>query len=84
MAGYELSCTLGPLDELITKGLNALRECLPGDAELTNQVIDYYAVLITYSVAYKFQFMTKTRIFTWVNTVYVEIFAVRNFYCFHR
>ena len=31
--------TLGPLDELITKGLNALRECLPGDSELTNQVM---------------------------------------------
>ena len=30
---------LGPLDELITKGLNSLRECLPGDAELTNQVM---------------------------------------------
>jgi len=41
--------TLGPLDELITKGLNALRECLPGDAELTNQVttsIDHHTVTI--------------------------------------
>ena len=31
---------LGPLDELITRGLNALRECLPGDAELTSQVMN--------------------------------------------
>ena len=30
----------GPLDELITRGLNALRECLPGDVELTSQVMN--------------------------------------------
>ena len=36
---FDVDYSTGSLEDLITKGLNALRECLPGDAELTSQVI---------------------------------------------
>ena len=35
-----LAIKFGQLNELITGGLNALRECLPGDSELTSQVMN--------------------------------------------
>jgi len=48
MSIFYIDYFTGSLEDLITKGLNALRECLPGDAELTSQVMRSLYVVCIY------------------------------------